>query len=257
MIHAPALETRRLVSATPTTHGVAKLAGPVAVDAVQVVVLWRMSKRLLELHRAHRVAQQVPIEPRRQDKRPQFAANMGSLQGNSLVTRNPGNDNVQRILATNQNIAGTKTQGFDVDARYRFSLGEIGDFTAQINASKVNNFVRDAVGDGNFTRLNGTFDPEYRANASLNWSRGDFTGTIIGNVVSSTSNGAGSRLGSWVTWDLQFGWSTPWDGAVTIGARNLFDEDPPLSFNLDSPYYSNQLHDIFGRVPFIRYQQDL
>ena len=161
-------------------------------------------------------------------------------------------------MANNRNLAGTKTNGYDVDARYQFSLGNIGDFATQINVSKVNNFVRDADGTGSFIRLQGSFDPEYRGNVSLNWSRGDFSGTLIGNVVSSTTNRSTVRLGSWVTWDLNFGWATPWNGQVTLGARNLFDEDPPTDLvNFDSPYYSSQLHDIFGRVPFIRYEQDL
>ena len=52
-------------------------------------------------------------------------------------------------------------------------------------------------------------------------------------------------------------YATPWNGLVTIGARNVFDEDPPTSQNIGSPYYSNYLHDVYGRVPYIRYEQDL
>jgi iron complex outermembrane receptor protein len=52
------------------------------------------------------------------------------------------------------------------------------------------------------------------------------------------------------------GYATPWNGQVTIGARNIFDEDPPTS-PCCSPFYSNGLHDVYGRVPYFRYQQDL
>ena len=47
------------------------------------------------------------------------------------------------------------------------------------------------------------------------------------------------------------------NGLVTVGARNVFDEDPPTSVNITSPYYSNYLHDVYGRVPYVRYEQDL
>jgi iron complex outermembrane receptor protein len=52
-------------------------------------------------------------------------------------------------------------------------------------------------------------------------------------------------------------YNTPWNGQVTVGARNVFDEDPPTSANIGSPFYSNYLHDVYGRVPYVRYQQDL
>ena len=37
----------------------------------------------------------------------------------------------------------------------------------------------------------------------------------------------------------------------------LFDEDPPTSEGAGGPNYSNYLHDIYGRVPYVRYEQDL
>ncbi|MCZ6827508.1 MAG: TonB-dependent receptor, partial [Gammaproteobacteria bacterium] len=67
----------------------------------------------------------------------------------------------------------------------------------------------------------------------------------------------GGTLDDWTTWDLQLNWATPWNGRLTVGARNLFDKDPPQSPQVPHPFYSNQLHDIYGRVPYIRYTQDL
>ena len=63
---------------------------------------------------------------------------------------------------------------------------------------------------------------------------------------------------AWTTFDLQFSWATPWDGALTLGARNLTNEDPPLdSVNFGSPGYDQHYYDVYGRVPYIRYEQDL
>ena len=59
------------------------------------------------------------------------------------------------------------------------------------------------------------------------------------------------------TWDVQVGYATPWNGVVTIGARSVFDEDPPTSSQVGNPFYTNELHDVYGRVPYFRYQQDL
>ncbi|MBA3563561.1 MAG: TonB-dependent receptor, partial [Gammaproteobacteria bacterium] len=184
-----------------------------------------------------------------------------AMGGSDLVQRLP-NGNVFVIFANNQNIAGTETNGYDVDVRYGFSLGAIGDFQTQLQVSKVTKYVADQ-GDGlGFRRLQGTFDPDIRSALSLGWSRGDFSAAIIGNFVSDTENFDPDQAGyvmlsSWTTVDASVGWATPWNGKVTLGARNLFDRDPPTDLQIGNPNYSEQLHDVFGRVPFIRYEQDL
>lgn len=185
----------------------------------------------------------------------EFQQNMGGLQGTSLVSRNV-NGSVNTIAANFQNIAATRTDGFDVEVAYGFSPGQVGDFDLRLLATSVSTFERD-LGDGNgFNRLAGTFDPDFRANGSLTWSRGDWSANIQGNHITDTTNGAAVFLDSYTTWDLQVDWATPWNGRITVGARNIFDEDPPTATNFQN-IYSNQLHDIFGRVPYIRYEQDL
>jgi iron complex outermembrane receptor protein len=95
----------------------------------------------------------------------------------------------------------------------------------------------------------------------LNWALGDFSANVIGNYISSSSiifdESFSQKVDDLTTWDVQLGYATPWNGQVTIGARNVFDKDPPTSFNLGAPFYSNQLHDVYGRVPYFRYKQDL
>ncbi|MBA3564227.1 MAG: TonB-dependent receptor [Gammaproteobacteria bacterium] len=191
----------------------------------------------------------------------EFAQNMGGTQGTDLVQRQ-ANGNVFVIFANNQNIAGTETNGYDVDVRYGFSLGAVGDFQSQLQFSKVTKYVADQ-GDGlGFRRLQGTFDPDIRSALSLGWSRGDFSASVIGNFVSDTENFDEGQdgyvmLSSWTTVDASVGWATPWNGKVTLGARNVFDRDPPINMDLGNPNYTEQLHDVFGRVPFIRYEQNL
>jgi iron complex outermembrane receptor protein len=186
----------------------------------------------------------------------EFAENMGGTQGSQFVSRLP-NGQINIIFANNQNIAATTTRGYDVDLRYGFSFGAVGDFQTQFQLSKVVEYLSD-LGDGNgFRRLQGTFDPDLRASLSLGWSRGDFSASAIGNHVTTTSNGAGAMLSSWTTWDMSVGWATPWNGKLSVGARNVFDRDPPTSLQIGHPFYTNQLHDVFGRVPFVRYEQNL
>jgi iron complex outermembrane receptor protein len=124
----------------------------------------------------------------------------------------------------------------------------------------VNEYERD-FGDGRGLRDPGFFDPADRATLGLNWALGDYSANVIGNYISSSSifidDFESWELDDLTTWDVQLGYVTPWNGKVTIGARNIFDKDPPTSTNIGAPYYSNQLHDVYGRVPYFRYEQDL
>jgi hypothetical protein len=53
---------------------------------------------------------------------------------------------------------------------------------------------------------------------------------------------------------VQASYSTPWNGQFTVGARNVFDRDPPQSNTSDG--YDMTQHEIYGRVPYLRLEQD-
>ncbi|MCZ6912499.1 MAG: TonB-dependent receptor, partial [Proteobacteria bacterium] len=174
--------------------------------------------------------------------------------GDPRVSRSGGGQ-IVAITAVSENLSGTKTTGLDLDLRYSFSAGGAGDFTTALNWSHVSNFVQDNDDGNGFEDVVQT--PDDRAQWTLNWSLSDYSATLVGNYINSMSVPAGGTLDDWTTWDLQLNWATPWNGRLTVGARNLFDKDPPQTAQLPHPFYTNQLHDIYGRVPYIRYTQDL
>ena len=150
--------------------------------------------------------------------------------------------------------------GGALDQRERFlGAGAIGDFRLGLMYTYVDEYLQQILPTDPFRRLQQTFDVESRASLNINWSRGDFGATVNGNYIDSTEySDMSARLSSLTTWDVQFSWATPWNGRVAVGARNVTNEDPPTDFlGLDNPFYSNQLHDVFGRVPYLRYEQDL
>ena len=55
--------------------------------------------------------------------------------------------------------------------------------------------------------------------------------------------------------DLFYQWSAPWDGLITVGVKNLTDEDPELgSFRTPLPQAYN-LYGLDGRVLYASYRQ--
>ena len=191
----------------------------------------------------------------------EFRLRQAGATGNRVgtVTRR-ANGRVESFNNFTTNFASTETDGFDVEASYGFGLARVGDFQTSLQWTHVNEYERD-FGDGLGKRDPLIFDPENRAQLAVNWALGDFSANVIGNYISSASIAFDPTFNVAVddmtTWDVQVGYSTPWNGVVTIGARNVFDEDPPTSSNIGNPFYSNQLHDVYGRVPYFRYTQDL
>lgn len=84
---------------------------------------------------------------------------------------------------------------------------------------------------------------------SLGMGHGDFSGRLIGRVV-----GRADLPGKRRSLDLGLSWQTPWDGDLTIGARNLLraGELPPA----DGLLMPGEL-DGKDPVPYVRYHQDL
>ena len=53
--------------------------------------------------------------------------------------------------------------------------------------------------------------------------------------------------------DLAAGWDAPWDGSFTLGVRNAFDRDPPVSRSSTNSFFSD--YDVPGRFWYASYRQ--
>jgi iron complex outermembrane receptor protein len=178
------------------------------------------------------------------------------------VVRNPRSGRVVATLQNVSNVGKTETDGLDLEGSYSFRLGPAGDFRTTIQWTWVNEYEIDEADGNGLEDPRRFFDPDNRGTVGLNWALGDLGANLLWHYISDTSiedidGTTFVALDSWSTWDLSFSYATPWNGVVTLGARNLFDEDPPTSLNVGAPFYSNYLHDIYGRIPYVRYEQDL
>ncbi len=181
----------------------------------------------------------------------------------SLVTRqapspvNPAGK-VINVVRTNQNLGGTETDGVDVEASWNFGFDAGGDFKASISWTQILNYDVSILPGDPFERLAGQLESESRGVAGLGWQRGDFAGQLNWNHVGTVTDGITAMLSAWNTFDLQFSWATPWQGKVSVGARNITNEDPPIDpAAVGHPFYKQHFHDVYGRIPYVRYEQDL
>ncbi|RME26486.1 MAG: TonB-dependent receptor, partial [Candidatus Zixiibacteriota bacterium] len=187
--------------------------------------------------------------------------------GDPRVHRN-NNGGISFVDRFAANLATFETDGIDFEARYKLDAGNLGAFDFLFETSWVLSFdsidengAAADVGVGEFF-ADGTAQPEYRSSMLVQWSMGDIGAAMQVNYVPAmdhvnTSTGQiDDTLDSWTTVNLQFTYSTPWNGKVIVGARNIANEDPPVNTTtLDSPFYASSIHDIWGRVPYLRYEQ--
>jgi len=178
-----------------------------------------------------------------------------------------GGGRLVSITSLDTNIATKKTEGLDLDIQYAFSMGRFGDLQTTLYWTHVLEYEESDPNDPELTNhLDGElFHPKDRVQLTLAWSMGDYTATIVGNYIGHQSHHPvcapdeqECHLASWTVWDVQVAWATPWNGQITVGARNVFDRDPA---QLDPAYlgahYDNYQYDVFGRVPYVRWEQDL
>jgi iron complex outermembrane receptor protein len=169
---------------------------------------------------------------------------------------------IEDFIRTYENVEKIDTNGFDVEASYAFSLARAGDFRTTLRWTHVFEFNKDFQnGEGMKDWAGSVGFPQDRGQLAINWNFGDYSATVIGNYVADQhGNSPGDdgeyeeKLASFTTWDVQATYSTPWNGLITLGARNVFDRDPPQY--RDGTEYDIQQHEIYGRVPYLRLEQD-
>ncbi|HEX7048239.1 MAG TPA: TonB-dependent receptor [Gammaproteobacteria bacterium] len=180
---------------------------------------------------------------------------------------------IVRINAPPINGKGFETSGVDLDATFRLELG-VGTLITGLQWSHILTYDQELLaGAGAEDQLDLAGQPDHRGILSLTWLQGPFTANLQYNILPSTTAGVSGdwenaatdpnaqdrldrQIDAWNTLDAQLSYATPWDGKISVGARNVTDEDPPLDATFGYPYYDNELYNPFGRVTYVRYTQN-
>jgi iron complex outermembrane recepter protein len=168
-------------------------------------------------------------------------------------------DNVGQILdlrTANFNLTEGEVEGYDFQVTYAMPETAWGKFSFQWDNTYItkNNLF------GTIGEYNGSPNWRLRSNINASWQKGDwdanwavryysdlddpcagqayfeygYTPTEIckdkfdsnGNVI-----GGENRLGATFYHDAQVSWKAPWNAKVTVGGRNIFGKEPPITIN--------------------------
>lgn len=196
----------------------------------------------------------------------------------NLITRRPEDNQIGNVGLTPQNLSVIDVEGYDFNVSYRMPETQYGAFGFTLDTSYTSKFdtqttaaseVESAVGQ-QFQN-----DPNWRirANASMDWSLGDFGATWSSRYYSGlvescgfgalcsdpdrrTAEGARprNRLPATTYHDVQGRYNTPWNAVVKLGVNNLFEKDPPVAYTAFANSFDPQ-YDVPGRYLYMEYVQ--
>jgi iron complex outermembrane receptor protein len=168
------------------------------------------------------------------------------------------------------NLGAIHLSGFDIDFKYVLPPASAGQFTFAINSTYMSRYdVQQPDGSylgfvsNNFQAATTGLTPRFKSYATLNWTLGPWTATLANSYQSSyidvqtDNDGNLRRVGSLSLWDIQASYTGFKNLTLTLGAKNLFDTNPPLtnqniSFQggYDPTYYDARARLIYGSVTY-------
>lgn len=174
-----------------------------------------------------------------------------------LPTSNPNDPGeVVRIFDTFQNLNDLETSGLDLDVKYSLQTG-YGDFNFSYVLNYVLNYEEFRGGSNIASVEEGEFEqPEVRWTTAMDWTKDDFSASFAVNYIGEFDGDEDAGFGdktvdSMTTVDATFSYFGIENTTLTLGATNLFDEEPPFSHH-DFMGFVNTTHSGQGRFVYVQ-----
>jgi len=183
-----------------------------------------------------------------------FNLNQIDLENRLLAPYSSGN-----LLPNSLSTAysASETSGIDLN----FQLGITTDQAGEIRLGLALTRVLDANYQGHlYGNSPGALDwtlakPFDSAALGIEWSRGSFSSGIRGYYREPMNFLNREGLDSMSTFDVHFTWRAPWNANLSVGASNVLGAGVDDRNNIDKS--TDRYESIYGRIPYVRYQQDL
>ena len=164
-----------------------------------------------------------------------------------------------------QNIGGIEAAGFDVRLTYAAPAWPIGQISATFDATFLSDYTErtenvdgtESVMERAGTHTNETFQrafPELRWAATVDWSKDRWDGALGLRWTDSLTLAGDSEVDAVLYTDVRLSYTPGINDSwtATVGFNNVLDEDPPLCFPCGVIGMSTVVHDLPGRVGYLR-----
>lgn len=149
------------------------------------------------------------------------------------------------------------SMGLGMEFQVGFTMDSAGDLQLGLQLTRVL--------DASYETTSG-FAPEFQnwtianpfdsARVNLDWSKGNFSGGIQGFYRDQVQFLNRENLDSSTTFDVHFTWRAPWNANLSVGTSNLLNAGVEDNSKTDSGL-KDPFEGVYGRIPYVRYQQDL
>lgn len=148
-----------------------------------------------------------------------------------------------------------ETSGLEMEFQFGLTTDKAGDLVLGLQLTRVldASFKTSSLDSGlqNWT----VSSPYDSAQLGIDWNKGNFSGGLKGFYRNEVEFLNRQSLDSVATFDVHFTWRTPWNANLSVGTTNVLnsgtDDKNSSEAGLD-PFES-----VYGRIPYVRYQQDL
>ncbi|ABV86824.1 TonB-dependent receptor [Shewanella pealeana] len=186
------------------------------------------------------------------------------INGGSDKIHRGADGKIEYIEAGVENIASVETSGLDFVTAYNLETG-FGDFNFKLDVSHVMAFDKQADATSEMVEYAGTQDyPDWRGNFAASWYLNDFsaawTTVYIGSQSGQDLRDEGYDyivdIPSYMKHNFQVGYTHDWNGSITVGVNNIFDEEAPSMYDFAGYRDTNTgLYDVLGRTYYLRLNQ--
>lgn len=170
------------------------------------------------------------------------------------------------INTTNQNLGGIKTSGFDVGMAWRSPMTSTGQVGFNIDGTYVTDYKYQEDKGTPWVGVTGSYAGlDYQAivlrwkhTANLDWRYENWALNLQQNFSKGykdqNSGGQNHKVSDYTTYNLSGTYKGFKNLELTLGVKNMFDEEPPASNVLDNFQmgYDPRYADVLGRTYFVR-----
>lgn len=180
--------------------------------------------------------------------------NPAVLLDNALLTPLAGD----KVLpdAMSAAYSNSETTGIDLNFQLGIATDQAGEIRLGLALTRVLDANYRGIYGHSLNALNwSAAKPFDSAALGLEWNRGSFSSGIRGYYREPVSFLNREKLDSMSTFDVHFTWRAPWSANLSIGASNVLGAGADERNNTDKT--ADRYESIYGRIPYVRYQQDL
>ena len=180
-----------------------------------------------------------------------------SMLANSILSPDLANPLLSPTMGDPLRQFNSEASGIDVNFRVGITTDKAGDIRLGLAFSRVLDAGYQGIYANSNDPLSWTLaEPFSTSRMNIEWSQGAFSSGIQGYYRESVDFLNRDSVDSLTTFDVHFTWRTPWNANLSVGASNILNAGADDTGNVENQPI-DPLESIYGRIPYVRYKQDL